>query len=299
MAPPNLRRLAHRLLSPDTAQQLRDVVLGGPPTAVLRYRNRRSNAPVTGTAPVVVSVASHGRRLRAAHLTLEAIGRGIVRPRRLILWTPDAEAVAEPPATLARLQRRGLELRYSGGDYGPHCKYYPYAASIGHHELPLVTADDDALYTNDWLSGLLIEHATYPEAVIANRAHRITMARGRILPYGEWEDAHPGPPSRRTFATGRSGVLYPPSMLDALREAGEAFRQCAPRADDIWLHAVALRTGVPVRVSRARRRNYRMSPVPDWAGLSVENVIGGGNNRQIEATYTEADLARLWSEGAD
>ncbi|WP_344122224.1 hypothetical protein [Kocuria aegyptia] len=71
---------------------------------------------------------------------MEAIARGSVRPQRLILWLADAEVVAHPPAPLARLVERGLEIRHAA-DWGPHKKYYPYACSQADHELPLVTAE--------------------------------------------------------------------------------------------------------------------------------------------------------------
>ncbi|GGG45214.1 hypothetical protein GCM10011374_04410 [Kocuria dechangensis] len=258
-------------------------------------RHRFSTEPLVGDAPVVVSMASHGHRIRTAHLALEAIGRGTVRPRRLVLWVPDAAVVADPPASLARLVRRGLELRATE-NWGPHNKYFPYVRSEAHHELPLVTADDDVLYGDTWLAELVAAHRAHPQDVVAHRAHRIRLAAGRILPYAQWTPATPGVLSRRTFPTGLSGVLYPPRMLDALREAGPAFQACAPRADDVWLHAVALRHGVLVRVVGDGRTSYRAVPGTWFGGLWAHNVWGGGNDAQIAATYTPEDVAALWQD---
>ena len=42
-------------------------------------------------------------------------------------------------------------------------------------------------------------------------------------------------------------------MADALHELGTAFTACAPMADDVWLHAVALRHGTGVRPVRDGR----------------------------------------------
>lgn len=217
-----------------------------PSSLTLRVRARYSRRPLTGDAPVVVSMTSYGHRLRTVHLALESIGGGRERPRRLILWLDDADAVAHPPAALARLQRRGLEILPTS-DWGPHKKYYPYAASLPRHTLPLVTADDDVLYGWRWLSGLLARHRQHPGDVVAHRAHRIVLVRGCIAPYAQWSDLRRDEAGPRTFATGHSGVLYPPAMLDALREAGTSFTGCAPYADDVWLHATALRSGTTVR----------------------------------------------------
>ena len=41
--------------------------------------------------------------------------------------------------------------------------------------------------------------------------------------------------SESVFATGVSGVAYPPELLGALRDRGDVFAQVCPRADDYWL----------------------------------------------------------------
>jgi hypothetical protein len=56
--------------------------------------------------------------------------------------------------------------------------------------------------------------------------------------------------SETVFATGVSGVAYPPELLGALRDRGEAFAQVCPRADDYWLHYAAVSMGIPVRQVR-------------------------------------------------
>jgi len=77
-----------------------------------------------------------------------------------------------------------------------------------------------------------------------------------------------------------------------VREAGTAFRECAPRADDVWLHFLAVREGMPIAQIR---------PLPLWhlgvpgtrpSGLYRTNEHGG-NDRQIAATYTPDVIARL------
>ena len=50
-------------------------------------------------------------------------------------------------------------------NYGPHTKYYPYIESVETFEVPLVTADDDSLYTRDWLQKLIADFRKYPEHV--------------------------------------------------------------------------------------------------------------------------------------
>ncbi|MEX5298612.1 hypothetical protein RCG67_07505 [Kocuria sp. CPCC 205292] len=59
--------------------------VAGPGALFCACRNRFATGPVTDDAPVVVSLTSYGDRIRTVHWVVEAIGRGSVRPQRLIL----------------------------------------------------------------------------------------------------------------------------------------------------------------------------------------------------------------------
>ena len=85
----------------------------------LLVRNHRSVDPIVGTGAANVSLTSYGKRISTVWQTIETIGAGTVKPHRLILWLDDRDAYLDPPATLRRLQARGLEIRHCR-DYGPH-----------------------------------------------------------------------------------------------------------------------------------------------------------------------------------
>ena len=114
----------------------------------LLVRNHRSVESDVGTGAANVSLTSYGKRISTVWQTIETIGAGTVKPRRLILWLDDRDAYLDPPATLKRLQARGLEIRHCR-DYGPHKKYFPYLNEILPDEpaRTLVTADDDGAIT--------------------------------------------------------------------------------------------------------------------------------------------------------
>lgn len=264
-------------------------------TPFLALRNAWSQAPVTGTAPVVVSLTSYGQRLATVHLAIESIGRGSVRPRRLLLWVEDPRVAASPPAALARLQARGLELRLSGG-FGPHTKYYPYVASRPRHTLPLVTADDDILYPRHWLRSLLRSYAVWPDTVSCHWANRMAVTGGTIGPYRSWTPLRTDGKRRDSLALGVSGVLYPPRMLDRLAAEGTSFLERSPTADDIWLHWVALRGGVPVRQVSPVPRHFPVIPGSQDTRLLTVNVSQGRNDEWIRGLYTEQDIRMI--EGA-
>lgn len=250
--------------------------------------------PVTGTAPVVVSLTSHGRRLRSVSLAIESIVSGSVRPQRLVLWVDDeadrARALHSRP--LRRLIARGLELRV-GEPVGPHGKWWPYVRSEAHHTLPLVTADDDIRYGRGWLRALLDAHAETPDAVHCHRAHRIVVtAASSLAPYMTWPPCRSTIPSHTSFLTGVSGVLYPPAFLDVLREDGDGFRETAPHADDVWLTARAIANGVRVAQVDASPRVWQTIVGGQRSALSRSNGTDGGNDAQIAATLTP-ELLRI------
>lgn len=216
----------------------------------LQLRNRASAQPVVGNADANVSLTSYGKRIATVWKTIETIGMGTARPRRLILWLDDAASIADPPASLERLKVRGLEIRHCH-DYGPHKKYFPYVKEILPDEptRTLVTADDDAYYPPDWLAELLAAH----------RSDQVTAFRARVRSdgvYRSWPMCTTTEASERVFATGVSGVAYPPRLLHVLGARGDAFTTVCPRADDYWLHYAAVATGVPIRQVRSVPANW-------------------------------------------
>lgn len=269
--------------------------------AVLNRLSRRAVVEPDEQAPVV-SLTSHGPRLARVHLTLESIAAGRCRPGRLVLWL-DAEQQGQPlPATLRRLQARGLEIGYvqPGERLGPHTKYYPYVRSLPRHMRPLVTADDDILYPPDWLERLWHAHRAQPARIHCVRAWQLRLDEaGRIAPYARWPRCDHTQASALNFATGVSGVIYPPAFLDHLREAGGAFLACCPRADDIWLHVNALRVGMPVQQIGPAPLHYPEVLGARRTALHKSNVRTLGNDAQIQATYTESDLRLLHRAQAD
>ncbi|GAS96159.1 uncharacterized protein RMCC_3125 [Mycolicibacterium canariasense] len=227
----------------------------------LWLRNRRCDTPVVGDGAADVSLTSHGHRIGTVWRTIETIGAGTVKPRRLILWLDDPAAMAALPASLVRLRTRGLEIRLCRG-YGPHTKYYPYVREItcDGEDFTLVTADDDVYYPPTWLEELLRAH----------RPGQVTTFRARIRsaePYVSWPTCTTTETSPRVFATGVSGAAYPPELQRTLRDRGDAFMAVCPRADDFWLHYAAVATGIPVHQVRDTAALWWSMPVASKRGL--------------------------------
>jgi Acetyltransferase (GNAT) domain len=257
-----------------------------------RVANLLSRTSVLAPDGVPVSMTTHGPRVRTTHLALESIAMGRLRPSRLVLWLCDPKAVAELTPGLRRLQKRGLEVRLTA-ELGPHTKYFP---ALDWPELtggPLVTADDDVLYPPGWLEGLKAARDQAPDLVHAYRAHTVTWGERGLRPYEAWQPCMSAEPSHRHFATGVSGVIYPPGLLARLRAEGDRFLGTCPRADDVWLHMMAVRHGFPVRQIQCKPLHFPFIPGTRDVALMAGNVRGGGNDAQIRATYGDAEMRAM------
>jgi hypothetical protein len=99
----------------------------------------------------------------------------------------------------------------------------------------------------------------------------------------------------RNLATGVSGVIYPPAFLTVLKRTGSCFESCCPKADDIWLHVQALRSGYEVRQLVKTFLHFPMIPGTQDMALQTSNwaMDGTGNDQQARMTYDQQDLDML------
>jgi hypothetical protein len=259
----------------------------------LFLRNCFLNARVIdASSGVVVTLTSHSVRIKHAFAAIESIGEGSRKPARLILYLGHDQERQPLPGTLKRLVNRGLEIRFCD-DVGPHTKYYPHLIAESTLELPLVTADDDTMMSRDWLATLMSRWRQEPEIIHCFRAREIKLSDDRIEPYRNWPLCQSDQPSIKHFATGVSGVIYPPAFQQLLKAAGNEFLKYCPRADDIWLHVMALRHGYRIRQISTRSLEQLSIPGMSRFGLRRSNVDGSGNDDQIKKTYTHEDIQRL------
>ncbi|MGQ7936127.1 hypothetical protein [Paraburkholderia sp. D1E] len=254
--------------------------------------NRWSREPIIAAeGGVTVSLTSHGSRIETVFCTIESIGKGVCKPGQLILWINEKKIFENLPETLKRLQRRGLTVRLCE-NFGPHTKYFPVIES---GELPelLVTADDDIFYSRNWLKRLTEENRRTPDTIVCYRAHRVEVSEIGIAPYQFWQPCSTSEASYLNFATGVSGVIYPKNYLLCLKLAGREFASCAPRADDVWLYATAIRNGFEIRQIFRRPIHFLEHPRSQKIALHIDNVMGGRNDVQIANTCTARDIELL------
>lgn len=253
------------------------------------FESRRIVDPA---AHVVVSMTTHGERLRDVWIAIESIGRGAALPSRMVLWL---DQPVELPRRIRVLQRRGLEVRFVDAGNRVHTKYWPYLESSA-LDSSLVLADDDIIYPASWLEDLWHAHTQTPDLVVAYRAHVIGMRGEEFLPYAQWRSCDDDRPSFGHFATTVSGQLLPVTVQRALVAEGTAFRSLAPTNDDLWIHRTAVMAGVRTRQALPGQRHWPFVPGSQIAGLNTVNVAGGANDRQMAAAHTPVTRQRI---GAD
>jgi hypothetical protein len=243
---------------------------------------------LTGDAPAVVSLTSHGSRIKYVHYTIQSISNGHPRPTRMVLWISNSDAHLVTPE-LRRLEGRGLEIKLTK-DYGPHKKYYPYCLAASQSttpSLPLVTADDDVLYPQHWLKDLIDAAAIVPcPVVVAHRSHRMNIVEGTVLPYLKWGlEKGTVEPAYANVATGVCGVLYPPEFISQIALSTEAeFAHAALLADDLWLHSRGVLWGIPTKqVAHLSPKIIEHHPGGD--SLSDINVTGRNNDMVVSKLY--------------
>ncbi|MCS5478416.1 glycosyltransferase [Corynebacterium sp. YIM 101645] len=258
----------------------------------LAWDNRFSRARFPREGDVIISLTSHGERLHRVHYTLESIARGAVQAP-VVLWLDEQDYHAGWPRPLRRLVARGLQVRCSDGCYGPHTKYWGQFREVVDTGKRVATVDDDMIYPEWFLQRLLFIGDLRDDAVIAYRAHRIELRDDELLPYVKWTPVNTCRASHLHFATGVSGVLYPASFITYVVEQGDVFRELSPRADDVWLHACALRSGHRVRQVYSHPRNFAVVPSTQAGALVIGNTLMGGNDEQIERVYNREDVAVL------
>jgi hypothetical protein len=263
----------------------------------LYLRNKWSEESALDPSGPVVSMTSQCHRLELAFYALESIAAGSRKPSRMILWLTDEDSCSNPPETIERLKARGLEIHHSE-ELGPHTKYYPYIDRETDMVVPLVTADDDTLYPNDFIKQLTEAYKADTSTIHCFRAHRISMSCGRLMPYNSWTPCVDREPSHLNFITGVSGVIYPPEYLKYLKQQGKAFTQACPHGDDIWLSVNALRGGFKVAQIGRKQCLFPTIPKTQKRRLFDINVLSGLNQAQLRKTYSEADLMALHRFGA-
>lgn len=229
-----------------------------------------------GESRVIVSLTTFPKRADKAHLCINSILRQ-TRPADMVLVFlakdefPSEESVPEP---IRRLRDEKLiDLRFC-----PNVRSYKkilYAAREFADDI-IITADDDALYPENWIERLLALHAEYPNCVCCYRACEITLDENNLpkpyITYPKLSNGIKGP-DFLLMPTGVGGVLYPPKAFEGIELDEKKIAELCPNADDVWLHAVMMKKGIPtVKVNPHSTEWFTVLGSQRWS-IKDENIV--------------------------
>ena len=234
---------------------------------------------------LVVSLTSYPGRIHSMAPVLESLYNQERKADEIILWLAEGEfperGASLPEYLTALADQKKLTIRWCD-NLKPHKKYF-YAIQEYPEDI-IVTVDDDLLYSPKLLSSLYRSYLQHPKAVSAVRVHLMMFsADGKILPYNTWireTDCCLYTPSMQLFATGGAGTLYPPHLFRKEFFDKEAIAENSPLADDLWLKAMEVISGVPVVAAR-RREALVYLPDTQTDALKVVNDEQQQNDVQL------------------
>jgi len=263
-------------------------------TLMLNHTLSASVNPRMGISPyahnpeLIVSLTTIPERIGRIHIVLDCLLRQSLKPDRVILWLNECDEPGRPrvtpgnlPENLLRLEKRGLTIEWCR-NIGPYCKLIPALRMFP--SALIATADDDVYYQSDWLKELYEAYVEEPRLIHCHRAHLMKHdVSGELLPYRKWMYFAPGMtgPHPLLFPTGVGGVLYAPGHLhpDVTNEA--IFLKLCPKADDVWLKAMAAANGTMCRKVAAECPRLYSVRHPHDLKLRDSNVREDGNDVQI------------------
>lgn len=211
-------------------------------------------------ANVVVCLTSFPRRIGVVWLVVECLMRQKVQASHIVLYLSKVQFTEETiPERLLEYQRRGiLTIRLVDDDIRSHKKYW-YALK-DFPGMPIITVDDDIIYTSDLVSGLLDGAKRHPHSVIARYTSVICYGKdGCVLPCSQWKGrTHKGDSGKHIFFGSGGGTYFPVGSLADANQPFEVIRKVCPLADDIWLNAYIRHNGYDVLSV------HRRAGVPEW-----------------------------------
>ena len=192
---------------------------------------------------IIVSLTTYPARVKSVWITITSLLQQTMRPYKVILWLAEEQFPDHQiPASLKKLEKRGLEIRY-GEDLKPHKKYFYTIQEYSDYHV--ITADDDILYPENHIEHLWDGLKKYPNTIICNWSHRIEIdSKGNFLPYNEWIDNKEENPSYMTLAVGCNGILYPPGSLPTETFDQTKIIENSLYTDDLWLKCMELVSGI-------------------------------------------------------
>lgn len=265
----------------------------------IRIRKNITLSPIKDDS-TIVSLTSYGKRVKGSALyTIYSLLKQNVRPERVVLWLNEEEFNNDNiTSDLRFLFDYGLDVRYAK-DIRSYTKII--------HSLKLfpdkhiITADDDIYYTKNFVEEFVEAHRHHPKAIITGFAKDPTLdTNNRLKTYSDWPEYHHVPASfeydkKRLVPLGWAGVFYPSHVFDEEVTNEAVFTTLCPKADDIWLYIMGLRSNAEKRIlPDSRIAYYHTDLLRQYFTrdrLTATNRFGGENDVQLKALLEHYELS--------
>jgi hypothetical protein len=173
---------------------------------------------------------------------------------------------------------------------GSYRKLLPLIKTVGEEDL-IVTADDDVLYSENWLSRLVGEAIKHPDSIVCGGARRISRNIFRRLQnYLSWPLCTAPETAMDLIPVGVFGVAYRKRLVDLEFITDVAYKEHAPTADDLWFRIASMRKNTPVHVAPEVALSNRA--IKHKMGLEQVNVF----QKQESRGFLARAGTQLWLE---
>lgn len=199
------------------------------------------------TPKLIVSLTSYPKRIGIVHKVINSLLRQSLKPDMLVLWLSEEEFPQKErslPQTLLRFTKHGLSIMWCTN----HRSYNKLIPSL--KEFPndiIVTADDDVIYSENWLECLYRSYLLNPTQIHGHHAEQYTIDDNFIITKTE-QITSSGLLYGTSILFGTGGILYPPHSLYKDTTNSHLYTTLASTNDDFWFWAMAHLQETPIRL---------------------------------------------------
>lgn len=236
---------------------------------------------------IIVSLTVIHTRLARLHLTLRSLlsqGYSDIEVRVHASKEPFLldQGAREVPDEIGSLIAEDSRLSWRWvPNIGSYRKLLPVLVETIDEDQLIVTADDDTIYPDDWLSTLLQYYSLF-NCIVSFRGHYVAFDKEGFAPYRRWmTHGIVENPSERVLPTGKDGVLYHTSFFDRRVLDYAKALQLAPTADDLWFKWHTAVNSVPVYCVEPDYTKGSMKETSDGPSLYLQFNQAGANDTAV------------------
>ena len=205
----------------------------------------------------IVSLTSFPKRYDDLTKTLQSLlAQRTSLKYRIVLCLTKKDMDVLPMKIKILVATNDIDLFTAKEDILGHKKYF-YTMQK-YKDLPIVTVDDDSIYSKDLLQLLYNNYKKYPYCISGMKTHKVSIVNGKLQPYQKWQHNFnvDSTPSFMLHAVGVGGILYPPNALD-ISNADLPEIKKSLHGDDLFLKKKELMHGLKVsHVLHSKEQDY-------------------------------------------